>query len=244
MQSGVVLSIVVPCLNHIEITKGFLSSIFLNTENNFEVIVIDDGSDDETQNIEFMFPEIDLVIRNRENKGFAYAVNQGIKMSRGGFIAIFNNDMIVKEGWDVKLINAIGDYGMISGTLKEPPISVEEFEKMEEPERDEICDWEKGMPWVFKKEVFEKIGIFDERFEICQYEDIDLLVRMAIGGYKFASLRNCFIYHYSSLTQKTDLKERIPFDYARRNAERFVEKWGVSYPDGVNYPLFYERGRI
>lgn len=224
------MSIIIPALNHCNVTQECLDAVIKNTKNEYEIVFIDDGSDDETTAIEMIYP-IDILIRNKQNRGFAVAVNEGIRQSRGEYICIFNNDMIVKKNWDQILIRNLeklkkDKYGMVTGTLIEPPATVEEFSKTK-PDRKGVLMWEKGGPWMFKKEVFKFTGMFDEQFEFSQYEDSDFLLRMAYAGYRHGRVEECLVYHYSALTQNGELKKRIGTDYRQANRTRFIEKWGT-----------------
>jgi len=225
------LSIVLPALNHCDVTHECLDAIFKNTKNEFELVLIDDGSDDETTAIEMLYP-IDTLIRNRTNRGFAPAVNEGIRQSRGEYICIFNNDMIVKKNWDQILISYLEKpekekYGMVTGTLIEPNMMSKEDFRTLKPTKKGCNLWEKGGPWMFKKEVFKFTGMFDEQFEYAQYEDTDFLLRMAYAGYQHGRVDECLVYHYSALTQNGELAKRVGTDYRQANRTRFIKKWGT-----------------
>jgi glycosyltransferase involved in cell wall biosynthesis len=229
------LSIVIPTLNHCDVTQECLDAILKHTKNEYELILIDDGSDDDTTAIEMLYP-IDTLIRNRVNRGFAVAVNEGIRQCRGDYICIFNNDMIVQEGWDEILIGYLEKlekekYGMVTGTLLEPADCKREDFSLAKPTKKGCLLWEKGGPWMFKKDVFKFTGIFDEIFEYCQYEDLDFLTRMAYAGYKHGRVEECLVYHYSQLTQKGELKKRIGTDYVVQNRAKFIKKWGTAEID-------------
>ncbi|MCK5506827.1 MAG: glycosyltransferase family 2 protein, partial [Thermodesulfovibrionia bacterium] len=100
------ISIVIPNLNGINYLPGCLSSIREQTFKEFEVIVVDNGSTDGS--VEFIkagFPQT-LIIENRENRGFAAANNQGIKVAKGEYIATLNNDTEADRDWLANLYNA------------------------------------------------------------------------------------------------------------------------------------------
>jgi GT2 family glycosyltransferase len=92
------LSIIIVNWNGCDITKQCLESIYEQTkEIGFEVIVVDNGSNDlSCETIKNNFPDV-RIIQNKENRGFAAANNQGIKESKGDFILLLNNDTIVLD---------------------------------------------------------------------------------------------------------------------------------------------------
>jgi len=92
------LSIVIVTWNSRDFIRNCLDSIFLLPEKvRYEIIVVDNGSSDETAKIvrEF-YPEVDL-IENRKNSGYAKANNQGIKESQGKYLLLLNPDTQLME---------------------------------------------------------------------------------------------------------------------------------------------------
>jgi len=81
------------------ILRSCLKSICKSTHRiSYEILVVDNGSSDESpEMVEKEFPQVKL-IRNRENLGFAKANNQAIKLSSGRYILLLNSDTIVLDG--------------------------------------------------------------------------------------------------------------------------------------------------
>jgi len=92
------LSIVIVNWNTLQMLRECLDSVFSGFGNlQAEVIVVDNGSDDGSPGmVESEFPQA-LLIRNRENRGFAAANNQGFEVSTGKYILLLNSDTIVLE---------------------------------------------------------------------------------------------------------------------------------------------------
>src|SRR6266581_5785995 len=94
MSSSPLVSIVVPCYNYGQFLPDCLSSIF-GQENihDFEVIAIDDASQDNTDEILRSFHDSRLrIIRHSQNRGHVYTVNEGLTEARGQFIARIDPD--------------------------------------------------------------------------------------------------------------------------------------------------------
>jgi glycosyltransferase involved in cell wall biosynthesis len=87
------VSVIIPTYNRSEMLKRAIQSVLLQTYQNFEIIVVDDGSTDNTQDvlgsIEYRFIKY---IRNKANKGGAYSRNLGIDHSKGRYIAFLDSD--------------------------------------------------------------------------------------------------------------------------------------------------------
>lgn len=90
------LSIIIVSFNTCEITKNCIASIYnANWKDSFEIIVIDNNSQDESVNmIRDKFPDIKLIV-NPDNKLFATANNQGAAIAKGKYLLLLNSDTIV-----------------------------------------------------------------------------------------------------------------------------------------------------
>jgi len=103
------LSIVIICWNDLRVIRDCLRSIFEGTHTtDFEVIVSDNGSVDES--IEFIrkhYPTV-RIVENQQNLGFARGNNAGIRASRGEYVLILNPDTIIHEGALDKLVEFAG----------------------------------------------------------------------------------------------------------------------------------------
>jgi GT2 family glycosyltransferase len=104
----VLASIVVPCWNQRGFTELCLRALFRHTRPAWELIVIDNGSTDDT--VAYLSGVRDAasvpvtIIRNPENVGFPRAINQGLQVARGEYLVLLNNDAVVTDGWLDQLI--------------------------------------------------------------------------------------------------------------------------------------------
>ncbi len=101
--------IIIPVWNQLKATKRCLDSLLQNTTFDFNLIIVDNGSKKKTEDFLKDFernnPKCGIIpIRNKKNKGFVKAVNQGMRESRADYICILNNDTIVTEGWLSEMI--------------------------------------------------------------------------------------------------------------------------------------------
>ena len=199
-------SVIIPNLNGAGWLKDSIESIYAQTEQDFELIVVDNGSTDESLNIarSYCGRERYTLIENAENPGFSHAVNQGIAIAKGEFIALFNNDAFAEPGWLAELIKTAqsdprifavsslmlryyepeladdaGDYVTILGFAckRGDGLRAERYQK---PCRVfSAC----GGAALYRKSILDKIGVFDELF-FAYYEDVDLSWRANNHGYK------------------------------------------------------------
>ena len=102
------LSIIIVSYNSEKELKSCLDSIFETTDKDFEVIIIDNNSQDSSVAIIRSFKDA-VLIENDENLGFARAVNQGLKLARGRYCLLLNPDTKVTRGAVRTLLNCTKD---------------------------------------------------------------------------------------------------------------------------------------
>lgn len=171
----------------------------------------------------------DKVIPNKENLGYAKAVNQGIRISSGEYIAVINNDVQVFDHWledlqealqHVDLIQAYPMYGIPYGRAVESRTLREEtLDKTVEECLDDFKDFSCILT---RKELFQKIGLFDEQF-FAYCEDLDLIRRIEKEGGKVASTKRVRTHHIISMTGSTLADTPKIMDESK---EKLKAKWG------------------
>ena len=99
-------SVIIPNLNGAGWLRDSIESVWAQTEQDFELIVIDNGSTDESLDIARSYRGRDryTLIENAGNTGFSHAVNQGIAIAKGEYMALFNNDAFAEPDWLAELI--------------------------------------------------------------------------------------------------------------------------------------------
>ena len=110
-------SIIIPGCKPLELIRPCITALRRYTRRPWELIVIDDGSSDDTSAyLESVRDAVSVpvtVITNVTSRGIAAAINQGLKAARGEYLVLLNNDVVVTDGWLGQLIalaNAKGDF--------------------------------------------------------------------------------------------------------------------------------------
>ena len=99
-------TIIIPNINGKGWLKDSIESVYAQTEQDFELIVVDNGSTDESLEQARSYcsrPNFHL-IENGSNTGFSHAVNQGIARAKSEFVVLFNNDAFAEPQWLAELI--------------------------------------------------------------------------------------------------------------------------------------------
>jgi glycosyltransferase involved in cell wall biosynthesis len=109
---GGLTSVIIPCWNQLEFTRQCVKSLIRRTAPRWELIVINNGSTDETGDyfagVQDISPVPVTIIANATNRGFPAAINQGLQYARGESLVLLNNDVVVTDGWLEQLIALAG----------------------------------------------------------------------------------------------------------------------------------------
>jgi GT2 family glycosyltransferase len=238
------VSIVVVVWNRAELTFQCLRSIAEVDDIDFELIVVDNGSADQTPEL---FQRIQGVryVRNGENRFFSPAVNQGAGDARGEFLLLLNNDAILMPGAVRILVDAVrssADVGAAGGKIVLLDGSLQEAGNI--VWRDGSClgygrgDSPLASPYMFRRDVdycsgallvtrrrlFEQLGGLDEVFNPAYYEETDYCIRLREANYRVVYEPRSVILHYefasSSPEGAIDLQVRNRATFVQRHHDR------------------------
>ena len=94
MKNEILISIIVPVYNGEKYIDKCLKSLVNQTLKNIEIIVVNDGSNDKTQNIveKYKKENSNIILINSTNKGVAAARNKGLKIAKGNYIGFVDSD--------------------------------------------------------------------------------------------------------------------------------------------------------
>lgn len=174
-------------------------------------------------------------IRNQNNKGYAVAVNQGLKLcDKSEAVAVINNDIKISKGWQEVATEILEDPLVMSVHFKMIPYN-QPFNLG-------------NKTWITGKErwctnsffVMRNCGLFDENF-LNSYDDWDIHLMMYQAGFKTAYTNKASYQHIDSSTVKL-LSERE--ERNTKNRDYFIKKhgdtpeniWLKMFPDQMNLP--------
>jgi hypothetical protein len=198
-------SIIVTTWNSFDLTKQCIDSIKENTSIDHEIILVDNGSKDGSiERLEKNFRNLKnlTIIKNKVNKGFAYALNQGYRAAKGHYVVYLNNDAFVTKGWLEELIKTIdsNEKFAVVGVKEVSPMQFKDkkfIEKIKQKENREKLTLPVG--WITKKKFIKEIGYTDaEHFSPIYGEEADWNFRARKKGYKIVECSKCIVVHFSS----------------------------------------------
>jgi GT2 family glycosyltransferase len=243
------VAVVIPNWNGRRFLAGCFATLRAQRFRDFEVILVDNGSrDDSVTFTAEHYPEVRLILLP-ENQGFAAAVNRGIEAARGPYVALLNNDTEVDPDWLGELVRVMeSEPGAASAAAKmrehdpgrrDRLYSVGDAMTLDGcPRRIGAGELDEGQ-WdgvhevfgacggaaIYRRSVLEAIGLLDEAF-FAYLEDGDWAFRARLAGYRCLAVPSAVVYHIGSATSGPG--SPLLFRLSTRNRVRLVLK---------NYPL-------
>ena len=214
------VSIIILNWNGKDYTGSCLQSIYKNTNYGaYEIIVVDNGSTDGSQEmIKSKFPKVRL-IENKRNVGFAGGNNIGIRASSGDYVFLLNNDTLVTKNWMGKMVGVMESdekIGVLGPHLPENEKSetyygggsIDDSGAAKHSFSRKAGEFEQvgGAAFMIRREVIDEIGVLDEGFFPIYFEETDYCFRVADAGWKVFFTPDTKIIHFGSkLTSKKPL---------------------------------------
>lgn len=250
-------SIVIPLFNRADLTLMCLRALIANTDyDSYELVLVDNGSTDETPQLCSAVEGDVTVVRNEENLGFAVACNQGAEAAGAEVVFFLNNDTEVRAGWLPPLLAAMEEPGTAvvgsrllypGGRVQHAGVAILEtrnplpgeaaFSAIPFPYRvpaDSLLALRRrdvsvvtGAALMVSRDWFDRVGGFDDAYW-CGYEDVDLCLKVGEQGGRIVYEPDSVITHHESASGA----ER--FRAVSENERLLADRWeGRVQPDIV-----------
>jgi GT2 family glycosyltransferase/glycosyltransferase involved in cell wall biosynthesis len=243
------VSIVIPAHNNINVTYLALCSLLLaQNKTTFEVIIVDDGSSDETARLESFVSGI-TIVRNETPQRFIRACNAGVAQARGTYVALLNNDVEVTNGWLDALVDAFsrfGSVGLVGSKLLYPDGRLQDaggivwqsgnpwnYGNGQNPWDPRFCharqvDYLSGAALMTTRAIWDSVGGLSSDMEPMYFEDTDLAFKIRDAGYTTWFVPSSVVYHYEGMTSGTDTSAGFK-RYQEVNRPKFKKKWAKAF---------------
>ncbi|MEI8324419.1 MAG: glycosyltransferase family 2 protein [Betaproteobacteria bacterium] len=206
-------TVVIPVLNQLHYTRQCIDSLLANGVPTTSILVIDNGSTDETPQWLASRPDIRSV-RNAVNLGCGGAWTQGAMLSDSEWVVLLNNDIVCAHNFiDAQIDAAERDaLEVVSPSLVEYDLdydlnsfTAEFLRKMAHTVR---RGWFHGVCFAVKRTVFHRIGFLDTDRLLFGSEDAEFLARCQRNSIAVGTVGDALLHHFGSITQNAMKKER------------------------------------
>lgn len=271
---NITVDIIICVHNQAEYVRNCIRSVQTKTIfSNYKIIVVDDGSDNETK--EYLKKEQNIELHTlSENLGYIKAANYGLRVSEADYKILLNSDTEVTEGWLTKAIICgesdpnLGILGLVSNNATwqsipnffsktqgwayqdiPEPFNIDEFALLVEALSEKRYPRSvhiHGSCFIIKRAVIEKIGYLDDQNYICGYhEEDDYCHRAHEAGFDLAWVDNAFYFHHGKKSFTPQRRKEL----IQINSVYYNSKWGEKDRTILenlknNNPLDYLRKKI
>lgn len=206
------VSVIIPAYNRADLIHEAITSVMKQTWPAFEVIVVDDGSTDDTAAAVSGWRERLTYIRRETNEGKSVAVNHGVDVAHGDFIAVLDSDDVwlpKKLEVQMAVFNGYPECGAVGGGAMFMDLSGRPFGKAMIPS--EIIKYERfaismALPGsqsneIVRREAFENVGGMD--IELRRAQDYDFWLKL-IRKYPIRAVPEVLMYKRAHQNQRPD----------------------------------------
>jgi glycosyltransferase involved in cell wall biosynthesis len=243
-RNNLLVSVIMPAYNAAVYIAEAIESVLIQNYRNFELIVVNDGSTDQTEDKVLRFKDKRIRYFCRENKGPAGACNLGIKNSRGDFLVRLDSDDMMTPDFITKHLQEFDKHPEADLVYCDDCLIGEDDNTIRIIERPEYSGRKSlirdlfrcGFPVVpfrtcIRKSVFDKVGLFDEKLLVA--EDYDMMRRFVKNGLKAHHLKGALYLRRmtsdSLSANSTDQKAKCHFEVFNRFADTFA--YDELFPD-------------
>jgi GT2 family glycosyltransferase len=236
------LSVVMVTYGAWPLTERAIEALTRHTDRPFELIVVDNASEDQTRAQLSGLPNVRLIL-NDHNRGFGAAINQGAERARGEYLLLLNTDVFVHPGWLEPLLAALAEpsvglcvprYLHADGSLQEAGAllardgTIHFYGDGEDPEKPcyrfrRRVDYGSAACMLIRRASFQAVGGLDDLFAPAYYEDSDLCLRFAQRGLGVTYEPRSTVTHVRHGSGSFDAAAEL----SERHRGLFIERWGA-----------------
>lgn len=223
------VSVVIPCYNRAKLISRAVTSIFAQDFDDLEIVLVDDGSSDDTRAVASAIAQQDGRVRyilHDRNKGEAAARNTGIRAARGEFIAFLDSDdewLPGKLEAQISVLREAPDY--VGGIVGNYLMADDAGEEVARDWSDSYpitrlnilakgCGLSTGTTLVVRSCVFQEVGYFDETLPL--YVDIDWLCRLT-EKYEIRKIQKVVARYFKAPMRRGELMQAALEKFEAKN---------------------------
>ena len=219
------LSVVIGAVGNVELTRACIESVREFSILQPEIVLIDNGSTI-AESVELATLGADVVIYSPTMLGYPKAMNAGVRAASGAYVCLLNNDaQVTQKGWDARMVTMLDivpgaeiigpytDFVFSPGQQAAAPGAQDEL--LETNRLAFVCA-------IMRRDLFERIGFFDEAYGLGNWEDTDLCMRVQLAGGRILIDPGVFVRHvgHQTMCKLPQFGELLD-----SNRRLFLDKW-------------------
>ena len=215
------VSVVVPTYNRGDRIRECLDALRAQrTERPYEILVVDDGSTDDTASVVQRCPPVRLI--RQENAGPAKARNRGVAEARGDVVLFTDDDCVPEPDWiermttpfeDPRVAGVKGAYRTRQRALIARFVQLEYEEKYDRLRRYRSIDFVDTYSAAFRRRVFLEAGGYDTDFPVASVEDQEFSFRLAAAGHDLRFVPEAKVWHTHVDTVAAYVRKKFKIGY-------------------------------
>ncbi|MFY0594222.1 glycosyltransferase family 2 protein [Roseivirga sp.] len=260
-QRGIKISVVIPTYNRPEALSKCLQALERQTlDEDWEVLVVDDGGETDLEPIVLMFEHrLNVTLLKQENSGPASARNNGVQKARGKYIAFLDDDCEPEETWLQELLKHARP-GVVVGGKTENKLHSNRYAEASQQLVSFLYEVWYDTTWFFftsnnfliHRQCFLDAGSFDESFTRAAGEDREFCTRLLNQGYKLNHAPKAIINHSHHLSLKSYWRQHFNYGKAAVRYRTKLFSYGVPLPKAklgfymamLKYPMHLSEFRV
>lgn len=241
-------SVIIPNWNGKYLLKDCLESLKKQAFKKFEIIMVDNGStDDSIEYVKKNFPDVKIVYLNK-NYGFARAINEGVEKSQAKYVIFLNNDTKVDKNWLENLIKTADNHPEVI-SVNSKILNFNDRKKIDgvgilinevgqarsigwnekdlgQYEKERYIFGATGGASLFRREDFIRVGMFDENYFMYS-EEVDFAFRAQCLEYKSIYCPKALVYHKHKATSKK-MPQYIEYWQFKNMSQTIIKDFPIS----------------
>lgn len=205
------VDVIIPSFNARYLLEKNLPTLVKNTQTLGKLIIIDNGSEDDTVPwLKKHFPET-IIVHNDTNLGYTKPINQGLAKSHSEYFILINNDVLPEKDYDTRALKYFSDPTVFAVTFNEAGASWPDmhwqwgkmqFKHGEDKSGPILSAWASGGSAMFRRSIWDELGGMDEIYAPFYWEDIDIGYRAWKSGYRIIWNPSSHVNHEHESTAK------------------------------------------
>ena len=206
-NKGPYFSIIIPLYNAENTLEKCLTAIFNSRYQNFEVLVVDDGSKDNSIKIAESFPC--KILKLTHNQGPSVARNWGAKNAKGHVLLFIDSDIVIKRDTLDLFVDSLKSYPAVFGIYTQKPGTDKLLTLYQNFYAHKSMKQTRDLTSVLysycvaiEKKVFDEVGGFDQSWVRATFEDVEFGLRVTENGHQIYLNKNIEVVHYPNFDLK------------------------------------------